>query len=99
MSEIGFGKGERLSGDIKDALNSQHSATLQASPDGRLFVGFRRGWLWLENSIGATDFAMVLRISTTLGSIFNDMCTFTGTAGVRHDSRNNDANCTSLLTT
>src|SRR6266699_2097442 len=49
-------------------------------------------------SIGATVFAMVLRISTTIGPIFDDMCPYTDTAGVRHCFLNHDANCTSSLT-
>lgn len=74
----------RLSGEIKDALNSAHAAALQAAPQHRLLVGFPRGGLWLENSIGATVLAMVLPISTTIGSLFDDICTFTDTADVRH---------------
>src|SRR5512135_1644199 len=44
----------RLSGDVKDALTSTQTATLQAGPEHRLVVAFRIGWLWLENAIGAT---------------------------------------------
>jgi hypothetical protein len=87
-----------VSGDIKDPLTSAQAATLQASLEHRLFVGFPRGWLWLENWIGATVFAMVLRISPTIGSIFDEMCPFTGTADVRHCFLNHDANWTSSLT-
>jgi hypothetical protein len=89
----------RLSGESTDALNSAQTATLQASPEHRVLVGFRRGWLWRENAIGATVLAMLLRISTTMGSIFDDRCTFTDTADVRHGFLNHDPNCTSSLTT
>src|SRR5947209_1863310 len=91
--------GNRLSGDVKDALDSQHSATLQAGAEYRLFVGFPRGWLWRENAIRATVLATIPSIPTTIGSVFDETCALTGTAGVRYGFLNHDPNSPSSLTT
>jgi hypothetical protein len=50
-------------------------------------------------AIDATALAMVLGISTTIGSIFDDMCALTDTADVYHCFLNHDPNYNSSLTT
>jgi hypothetical protein len=61
-------------------------------------LAFRRRWLWFENAIGATVLTMVLSISTMIGSIFDDLCPVTDTAGVRHRFLNHDPDYNSSLT-
>jgi hypothetical protein len=83
----------------KDPGHSTQATTFQASPQHGVLLGFRIRLLWLENPIGTTVLAMVLSIPTTIGSIFDDMCTLTDTADVRHCFLNHDPNSTSSLTT
>lgn len=87
-----------LSGDIKDALNSTQTATLQASPEHRLFVGFRISWLWREHPIRATVLAMVLGCSTTVRAIFDTVCTVTDTTFKRLCFLNHALYCLPSLT-
>jgi len=88
-----------LSGDVKDALNSTQTATLQASPEHHLFVNFRIGRFWREHPIGATILAMVLSCSTTVRSIFDNVCAFTDTTFKRLRFLNHAFYCIPSLTT
>jgi hypothetical protein len=58
-----------LSSDTKNTLHTTQARTLLAG---------------LENSIGATMFAMVLGVPTTIGSIFGNVCALTDPANVRY---------------
>lgn len=89
----------RLSSDVKDALNSTQTATLQASPEHSSFVDFRIGWLWREHPIGATILAMVLSCSTAVRSIFDTRCTSTDTTFKRFRFLNHVLYHISSLTT
>ena len=88
-----------LPSNSKDPGHSTETTSLQASPQHGILLGFRIRLFWRENAIGATVLAMVLSILTTIGSLFDDIYTLAGTAGVRHRFLNHDPNYTSSLTT
>jgi hypothetical protein len=82
----------------KDPCHSTQAPPLQTSPQHGVLLAFRRRWLWFENAIGATVLAMVLSLSATIGSVFDDVRALTDTAGVRHCFLNHDSNSISSLT-
>ncbi len=88
----------RLPRNDKDPCNSTQTATLQTSPQHGLLLRFRIRLLWLEHAICTTVLAMVVSISATIGSIFDNMCTLTDTADMRRCFLNHDPDYNSSLT-
>jgi len=67
----------------KDPCHSTQTATLETSSQHALLLRFRIYLRWLEHAIRTTVLAMVLSVSTAIGSIFDNMGTLTDTADVR----------------